>query len=239
MRAALGYPAPNGVSTPQLPGRAPLVLAGVEVGVGAGNAAAAFAFDNELGAHTVTLHDFEIDSAPVSAGEFARFVDAGGYDEPQYWPSEAGRWRSQSGYSHPQRWRRSQRNEWELRWFDQWLPMPADTPAMHVNAYEAQAYCRWAGRRLPHPVEWEYAARTQAAFHWGHSVWEWTSEPFAPYPGFAPGPYREYSQPWFGSHRELRGGSFASHDRMHDRRYRNFFEPQRTDVFAGFRTVAL
>ncbi|MBK7006313.1 MAG: hypothetical protein IPH37_15295 [Burkholderiales bacterium] len=69
-------------------------------------------------------------------------------------------------------------------------------------------------------------------------MWERTSSPFAPYPGFAPGPYHAYSQPWFGDHRELRGGAFATHARMHHPCYRNFFQPHRTDVFAGFRTVA-
>ena len=73
----------------------------------------------------------------------------------------------------------------------------------------------------------------------GHSVWEWTADAFQPYPGFAPGPYREYSAPWFGDHRELRGGSFATSPRLLDPRYRNFFEPHRSDVFAGFRTAAL
>ena len=108
---------------------------------------------------------------------------------------------------------------------------------MHINAHEAQAYCLWAGRRLPSAAQWEHAARTQPGFDWGHSVWEWTSNAFAPYPGFKPGPYHAYSQPWFGNHRELRGGAFASHRRIHHPCYRNFFQPHRTDVFAGFRTV--
>lgn len=239
LRAALGYPAPRGVTAPQALVSAPLLMRGAEVRVGFDEQSAGFFFDNERLAHSVTVGDFEIDSAPVSAGEFARFVDEGGYEHSDYWPSEAGRWRSQTGCIHPQRWRRSARNDWELRWFDQWIPIPAAAPAMHVNAFEAEAYCRWANRRLPSATEWEVAARTQAAFHWGHSVWEWTADAFAPYPGFEPGPYREYSKPWFDSHRELRGGAFASHDRMHNPRYRNFFEPQRSDVFAGFRTVAL
>ena len=104
------------------------------------------------------------------------------------------------------------------------------------SAFEAEAYCRWAKRRLPNAAEWECAA---AHMQWGHSVWEWTADVFQPYPGFTPGPYAEYSAPWFGDHRELRGGAFATHARMHDPRYRNFFQPQRSDVFAGFRSVAL
>jgi iron(II)-dependent oxidoreductase len=69
-------------------------------------------------------------------------------------------------------------------------------------------------------------------------VWEWTADPFQPYPGFVAGPYADYSRPWFGDHRELRGGSFTAHERLHSPRYRNFFTPDRSDVFAGFRTVA-
>jgi EgtB-related family protein len=80
---------------------------------------------------------------------------------------------------------------------------------------------------------------TAPGFHWGRSVWEWTADAFLPYPGFTPGPYRDYSQPWFGNHRELRGGAFATETRMHNPRYRNFFMPHRSDIFAGFRTVAL
>jgi EgtB-related family protein len=108
-----------------------------------------------------------------------------------------------------------------------------------LNAFEAQAYCLWAERRLPSAAQWEYAAQTHPAFSWGNSVWEWTTDAFVPYPGFNAGTYREYSQPWFNNHRELRGGAFATHPRMHDPRYRNFFQPHRNDVFAGFRTVTL
>jgi EgtB-related family protein len=74
---------------------------------------------------------------------------------------------------------------------------------------------------------------------WGRSVWEWTADAFAPYPGFRPAPYHTYSAPWFHHQRELRGGAFATHELMHDAAYRNFFLPWRTDVFAGFRSVAL
>jgi EgtB-related family protein len=109
---------------------------------------------------------------------------------------------------------------------------------IHVSAWEAEAFARRAGRRLPHAAEWECAAR-DPRFHWGQSVWEWTADAFLPYPGFAAGPYADYSRPWFGDHRELRGGSFATHARLHDPAYRNFFVADRNDVFAGFRTAAL
>lgn len=239
MRAALGYPAPAGVVVPRVAERTLLAVPGANVCMGCDAVDPGFAFDNECPAHTVQLPDFAIDSAPVSALDFANFVDTGGYDAPQYWPSDAGIWRAQSGRAHPQRWRRDATGAWTMRWFDQWLPLAPDTPAIHINAFEAQAYCLWAGRRLPSAAQWEHAAHTQPGFTWGHSVWEWTADAFAPYPGFTPGPYREYSEPWLGGdHRELRGGAFATHARMHHPRYRNFFQPHRSDVFAGFRTVA-
>ena len=161
----------------------------------------------------------------------------GGYDDPAWWPGEAGAWRAASGLRHPASWRGAG-DEWEHRFFDRWLPLDPDQFAVNLGAWEAEAYCRWAGRRLPSAAEWEVAARTAPGFLWGRSVWEWTADAFLPYPGFEPGPYRDYSQPWFGDHREVRGGSFAAHVRIHDPRYRNFLTPERTDNFTGFRTAA-
>jgi gamma-glutamyl hercynylcysteine S-oxide synthase len=264
LRASTGAAAPRGIAVPHVATAVPIEVRGGVFHLGAGASAPGFAFDNERPGREVRLRDFEIDSTPVSAAAFARFVDAGGYDDAALWPGAAGTWRAQSALSHPQRWRRAERSEqrehgehsergarsehsehgtpdaapgdWQHRWFDRWLPLDPHMPAMHLNAFEAEAYCRWAGRRLPSAAEWEAAAPRTA---WGHGVWEWTADAFAPYPGFVPGPYLEYSAPWFsGDHRELRGGAFATQARLHDRRYRNFFEPQRTDIFAGLRTAA-
>jgi gamma-glutamyl hercynylcysteine S-oxide synthase len=240
LRSALGLPVPRDVAMPHVAGGEPLHIRGGEVRLGRVAALPGFAFDNELPGRTVTLRDFEIDSAPVVNAAFASFVEAGGYDDPRWWPGEAGTWRAQSPLSHPPRWRRDARGAWQLRWFDAWLPLPPDAPVMHISAFEAEAFCRWAGRRLASAAEWEHAAASEPSFTWGASVWEWTRDTFAPYPGFAPGPYREYSEPWFdGAHRELRGGAFTTHTRLLDARYRNFFQPHRTDIFAGLRTVAL
>jgi len=241
LRATLGYPAPAGAELLPQTAHEPLRVRGGAVRVGWPQGRRGFAFDNELPGRQRVLHDFEIDAAPLTAGEFLRFVEAGGYDAPAFWPGAAGAWRAGVERRHPERWRLGP-GGWEQRWFDRWLPLDPRQSVIHVNAWEAEAYCRFAGRRLPSAAEWEHAATSAGSasrFEWGHSVWEWTCDAFEPYPGFVAGPYKDYSAPWFGDHRELRGGAFATHARMHDPRYRNFFVADRTDVFAGFRTASL
>jgi ergothioneine biosynthesis protein EgtB len=182
-----------------------------------GWAGGGFAFDNELSAHPVSLKAFEIDAQPVSWARFLPFADAGGYGQREWWTDEGWAWLQAAGPLLPDG--------------------SSAGPAIHLNAYEAQAWCRWAGRRLPTEAEWECAALTVPGFIWGH-VWEWTASDFLPYPGFTAHPYRDYSAPWFGSRRVLRGASHATSASLAHRRYRNFFEPHRKDVFAGFRSCA-
>jgi iron(II)-dependent oxidoreductase len=118
--------------------------------------------------------------------------------------------------------------------------MQASQPAMHVSWWEADAWCRWAGRRLPAEVEWELAAHTAArrGFYWG-DVWEWMGTTFGPYPGFSPDPWLRYSEPWFGTHKVLRGASFATRARMKNPKHRSFKLPERDDAFCGFRSCSL
>ncbi len=238
LRATLGWPAPRGLALAALPRAAPVACDGGEIELGRGPDARGFSFDNESPSWRTTLAPFEIDSVPVANADYQRFVEANGYDDPAWWPGEAGAWRAGHPHSHPERWRRDAAERWQQRWFDRWVALDPDAPVIHVSAWEAEAYCRWVGRRLPGAAEWERAAR-EPRFHWGRSVWEWTADAFLPYPGFVAGPYRDYSAPWFGDHRELRGGSFATHERLHHPSFRNFFTAERTDVFAGFRTAAL
>ena len=234
LRARLGYPPPSGIAMPHISARDPVRCDGGRTRLGWPEGGG-FAFDNELPSAEVVLEPFEIDATCVSAGAFERFVDAGGYDDPVYWPGIAGEWRKQVARSHPERWRHVG-GQWEVRWFDRWLPLDPSAPVVHVSAYEAQAYALWCGRRLPSAAEWEHAA-IAGVIDWGGTVWEWASDPFLPYPGFDRGPYRDYSAPWFETHREMRGGAYVSHPRMHHPRYRNFFMPHRTDVFGGVRTA--
>jgi ergothioneine biosynthesis protein EgtB len=193
-----------------------------------------FFFDNEHGAHEVQLAAFTIDAVPVSWARFLPFVEDGGYEEPQWWSEEGARWLNRNLRRLPARLRPS-RGGWELRGATGWAAMQASHAAVHLTAHEAHAWCRWAGRRLPTETEWECAAATEAGFSWG-AVWEWTDSAFEPYPGFVPHPYLDYSQPWFGSRRVLRGACAATSPALAHPRYRNFFEPHRSDIFAGFRS---
>ena len=196
-----------------------------------------FAFDNELNAHEVAIASFRIDRAPVTWQRYLPFIDAGGYADKRWWSAEAWAWLQQQAHALP-RYLRRQGTVWQRQCFGVWQDLDIAQPAMNLTYYEAQAWCQWAGRRLPTEAEWEMAACIEAAFNWGE-VWEWTASPFAPYPGFAPHPYRDYSAPWFDGRPVLRGASFATDPAMRHPRYRNFFTPERNDIFAGFRSCAL
>ncbi|MGV6825865.1 MAG: selenoneine synthase SenA [bacterium] len=119
-----------------------------------------FVFDNEKWAHSHQVEPFAISRAAVSNAEYAAFVDAGGYNEPRYWDAEGQAWLKTADRQCPRYWRRGEQG-WEMRRFDNWEPLPLDAAVIHVNWHEAQAYCRWAQRRLPTELEWEVAAAGQ------------------------------------------------------------------------------
>jgi iron(II)-dependent oxidoreductase len=273
-RQTLGYPAPQlpapgGFPGNRVSGDAELPGGRFEFGARPG---AGFAFDNEKWSHRVVLAPFRISRAAVTNAQYREFVEADGYRKREYWSDAA--WackdRDQPLYWSGDRMRR----------FDRWMPIAPEEPVVHVSWYEAEAYCRFAGRRLPTEAEWEYAAtldpvsRTKRRYPWGDdawtsalanleggalagvhdyprgdsafglrqmigNAWEWTASTFLPYPGFLRDPYQEYSEPWFGTHKVLRGGSFATPARVVHGGFRNFYTPDRADIFAGFRTCAL
>ncbi len=205
-----------------------------------GTSDAGFAFDNELRAQDVELRAFTIDRAPVTLGQYIPFVEDGGYETQNAWTPAGWAWRQRNDARGPLHLRRTVDGFQQCR-FGRWVAADLAAPVQHVTAHEAAAWCRWAGRRLPTEAEWEcsalLAAEAQEAFDWGE-VWEWTASAFAPYAGFTPHPYRDYSQPWFDGRPVLRGGSFATTPHMKHPRYRNFFTADRNDVFAGFRSCA-
>lgn len=196
-----------------------------------------FAFDNELQAHTVPLADFEIDGAPLTWARYLPFVESGGYREARWWSADGWQWRTGNAIEAPRYLRRVD-GEWQHRRFGHWQPLALTSPADHVSWFEADAWCRWAGRRLPTEAEWECAALSDNEFRWG-DVWEWTSSRFLPYPGFCAHPYRDYSAPWFGTRHVLRGASRATSPNIAHPRYRNFFTAERNDIHSGFRSCAI
>ena len=246
-----------------------------------------FVFDNEKWAHAVDVLPFAIARAPVTQEQFVAFVEDGGYARRELWSESGWRWRTGVEAAHPVYWRRDAVG-WHRRDFDRWVRLEAHRPVIHVSWYEAEAYCAWAGRRLPTEAEWEAAASLEPGpggrglsarkrrFPWGDdpptpqranldgragggadvgalaggdsafgcrqmigNVWEWVADDFRPYPGFAPDMYRDYSQPWFGTHKVLRGGCWVTRARLLRNTWRNFYTPDRRDVWAGFRTCRL
>jgi iron(II)-dependent oxidoreductase len=289
-RQTLGWPAPGlsgAVAAPPAGGD----LAGdVEVPGGTfllgADPGEDFVFDNEKWAHPVELAPFRIARAPVTQARFAEFVEDGGYRRRDLWSEAGWRWREAVGATLPAYWEGTGSGGWRRREFDRRVALEPHLPMVHVSWFEAEAWCRWAGRRLPTEAEWEAAAAGERGpggrlaphkrrFPWGDAaptpehahlgaralrpvevgalpagdsatgcrqmignVWEWTASDFRPYPGFVADPYREYSQPWFGTHKVLRGGSFATPARLLRNTWRNFYTPDRRDPWAGFRTCA-
>jgi ergothioneine biosynthesis protein EgtB len=200
-----------------------------------GHGGPGFVFDNECAAHAVELPAFGIDSQVLCWDEFLPFIGSGADRDPRCWSDAGWRWRQGRPGLSPRDLRQAG-GEWQQRHGSRWIALDPQAPAAPLCWYEADAWCRWAGRRLPSEAEWEHAALNGGdGFAWG-AVWEWTSSAFAPYPGFRPHPYRDYSAPWFDGRPVLRGASSVTQPRMRHPRYRNFYTPERADLRAGFRS---
>ena len=224
--------------------REPLLVPACTWQLGMGNAG--FSFDNERPQHSVPVPEFEIDAQPVTWMQYVEFVDDGGYDQPELWSSKGWQWLQDVASREGRRGPRyvdqigvASGAVMQTR-FGTAHRVQGSQPAMHMSWYEADAWCRWAGRRLPFEVEWEVAAHSagRRGFSWGH-VWEWTGSTFRGFDGFNPDPYAAYSQPFFGTHKVLRGASFATRARMKNPKFRNFYLPERDDMFCGFRSCSL
>jgi ergothioneine biosynthesis protein EgtB len=224
-----------------------------------GHQGTGFAFDNETPRHKVWLEPFRLASRPVTCGEYLDFIDDGGYRRPEFWLSDGWATVSRQGWQMPLYWRRDGGGAWSIFTLGGCRRLNPAEPVCHVSFYEADAFARWAGKRLPSEAEWEVAAEgLPLAGNFADSgrlhpcaagagdpplrqmfgdVWEWTASPYAAYPRFraAAGAIGEYNGKFMCNQMVLRGGAAvtpAGHVRA---TYRNFFPPPARWMFAGLR----
>ena len=217
-----------------------------------------FAFDNEWPRHQTYSRPYRLASRPVTNGEYLEFIQDGGYDRPDLWLSEGWKVRQDRGWKAPLYWEKAD-GDWWSQTLSGMQPLHCHGPVVHVSYYEADAYARWRGLRLPTEQEWEHAAETEpirgnflesGIFHpvpasedgpslhqvYG-DVWEWTQSPYSPYPGFRPleGALGEYNGKFIVNQMVLRGGSCATPQSHIRPTYRNFFPPDARWQFSGIR----
>ena len=257
-------PATNGLLNPAVT----LIPAVIEIpagsaALGLASSSGIFGWDNEFEAQSVVVTAFAIDKYKVTNAQYAEFMQAGGYENREWWTSTDWDWKSANNVTHPAFWRRSG-DAWRYRAMFDEIPLPPDWPA-YVSHAEASAYARWTGRKLPTEAQWQRAAQgaqpagnadfkswdptsvsafpaTSSDFGAVEMIgngWEWTSTIFAPFAGFEPFPfYPGYSANFFdGKHYVMKGGSPRTAACMLRPSFRNWFQPHYPYVYAGFRCV--
>jgi ergothioneine biosynthesis protein EgtB len=218
-----------------------------------------FAFDNETPRHKVWLEPFRLATRPVTCGEFLEFIEAGGYRRPEFWLSDGWATVCAEGWTAPLYWYREDDRRSVFTLAGRRAPNPAE-PVCHISYYEADAFARWAGKRLPTEAEWEVAAQglpTAGNFadrgllhpavdpdpgqpglrQMFGDVWEWTASPYVAYPRFRPatGAIGEYNGKFMSGQMVLRGGAAVTPPGHIRASYRNFFPPWARWAFAGLR----
>ncbi|GAB3896987.1 ergothioneine biosynthesis protein EgtB [Spirosoma agri] len=197
-----------------------------------GQEGGSFCFDNELDRHNVYLNKTTLTGSLTTNGEYLEFMEAGGYQNFRYWFADGWAWVNANGILAPLYWHKIDGVWWNYT-FDGLVPVDINEPVCHVSQYEADAYARWKGQRLPTEFEWEAAA---SELNWG-TRWEWTNSAYLPYPGFstAEGAVGEYNGKFMSGQIVLRGASVATPDGHSRPTYRNFFQPDKRWQFTGIR----
>ncbi|MGB7346720.1 MAG: ergothioneine biosynthesis protein EgtB [Pirellulaceae bacterium] len=225
-----------------------------------GHQSPGFCFDNELPCHTVFLPEFSVASELVTCGQFINFIEDDGYKRPELWLSLGWNTVAAKDWNAPLYWIRND-DQWMQFTLAGLVPVNPDWPVCHVSYFEADAYARWAGKRLPTEFEWEVACQrslstndigqfadklfadalaihpTLASNGLAGSVWQWTSSSYQAYPGYRPlpGAIGEYNSKFMCNQYVLRGGSVATSSTHFRATYRNFFPAQTRWQFSGFR----